>query len=683
MELIRTTCPFDCWDACGALVQVERGCVTAIRGDPDHPYALGTICGKLAGYPRFLYSAERIRQPLLRDGSGWRPLTWPAALDLCVRHLEAAMSAGGDNLVFDLGHGNCGLLRLAGQRFFRLLGATITTGSLCDIAGEKGLVTTLGACVSHPPQDVLASRSIVFWGRNPAATNSHLWRFVLQARRQGAAVATVDVYRSATAQRSDLSLQIRPGTDVFLALAVARALYDLGLVEQAFLDRYARGHQRWRALISSRTGEEWSGACGVSYQQVIALARLMGQRPTSIWLGMGMQHYRWGAVAARFVAALAVSTGQLGVPGGGVSFFTSSLAPFAPGWADPSPLPGLRPSARVVRKPSFGPDVISRPTQLVWLQASNIAKQAPASGLVAHALNQARFKVAVELRLSETARLCDLVLPAASFLEFENIRGSFGTPWLGYMAAAIPPLGEARPEYEIYRELARRLGCEEAYWHPRAPQAWLEESLTPCEEFLSGGTSATLGSQRTPLQALRDAGGYDLLGHAGHPRVPFATERGIDRRFPTPDGLVHLPAEQEFASFLHSYRSWRDAQGAAGVKAESASYPLHLVTPKAVLRINSQGSAGSGLPVALVNPVHLPDGQPRPAWLRSPQGRLKAQLEPRPGVPPDLVVIEQGGHTPGAIGVNLLTPSTVSDDGEGACYYEAQVALEPLATETP
>lgn len=156
-----------------------------MRGNPDHPFSRGTICGKLSGFTAFLQSDRRVTRPLLREGSLWREITWERAFDLCASELEAAWNAGPESILFDLGNGNCGILRFAGQRFFCLLGATITTGSLCDVAGEKGLARTMGICLSHPPSDVLHSRAVILWGRNPAATNLHFWRFVQDARRRG------------------------------------------------------------------------------------------------------------------------------------------------------------------------------------------------------------------------------------------------------------------------------------------------------------------------------------------------------------------------------------------------------------------------------------------------------------------------------------------------------------------
>ncbi|MBC7338801.1 MAG: molybdopterin-dependent oxidoreductase [Firmicutes bacterium] len=680
----KTTCPFDCWDACGALAEVGGGGAVPLdgdvttyrevilRGDPDHPFSRGTICGKLARYPAFLRSDARLRNPLLRDGSNWREISWDDALDLCARKLEQAVRSGPERILFDLGNANCGILRFSGQRLFRLLGATVTTGSLCDIAGEKGLVRTTGACLSHPPADVLNSRAVVLWGRNPAATNTHFWRFVQEARRRGAQVAVVDVYPSATARRADLFLCIRPGTDVHLALGVSRALCDLGLVDEHFLDSHTRGADDFMRLVSSLTVEEAARACGLGAEEVRQLGVLLSLKPASIWLGMGMQHYRWGPTAASFVAALGALTGQYGIPGGGVSFFTASLTPFQLDWADPPPLRGIASGHRTVRKPALAADLLAGPPHRVaWFQASNIVKQAPDSGAIARALARVEFKVAVEVRMSETAQLCDLVLPAASFLEFENVRGSYGTPWVGHMPALVPPPPACRPEPEIYADLARRLGCEGEYLAEGGPDGWLRRALAPLQRY--GVT----------LESLRQQGGAivaDGEGHLGqvYPQLPFAG--GV---FPTADGRFHFPGPEDFRRYLDLRRQWEG-------EGDTAHYPLHLITPKSPDRINSHAharspdhvcgtaddGAGDGpLPRARIHPSHLPGGKTE-ALLATPLGRVRVRLVPDPEMKPGVVVIDQGGRVPGMIGINALVPAGVSEDGEGACYYEARCRLE-------
>lgn len=624
-----------------------------LRGDPDHPFSRGTICGKLARYPAFLRSDARLRHPLLRDGSGWREIPWDEALDLCARKLEEAVRAGPDRILFDLGNGNCGILRFSGQRLFRLLGATVTTGSLCDIAGEKGLVRTTGACLSHPPADVLNSRAIILWGRNPAATNIHFWRFVQEARQRGALVAAVDVYPSATARRAHVFLPIRPGTDVHLALGVARALCDLDLVDRRFLAERTSGAAEFMGLVSSVTVPEAARACGVAGEEIRRLARLLGSGPASIWLGMGMQHYRWGPTAVSFVAALGALTGQYGIPGGGVSFFTASLAPFDLTWADPAPLPGVHPAQRVVRKPALAADLETGPPyRVAWFQASNIVKQAPDSGAISRALARVAFKVAVELRMSETAGQCDLVLPAASFLEFENVRGSFGTPWVGHMPALVSPPPGCRPEPEMYADLARRLGCEAEYLSGGASEDWLRRALSP------------LRPHGITLESLRERGGTTVTGDGAYPDLPFAG--GV---FPTPDGHFHFPGPEDFRRYLDLRRGWEE-------EADPDRYPLHLITPKSPDRINSHAHARpSPVPHARVHPCNLPGGKTE-ATLVTVLGRVPVHLTPDPGMAPGVVVIEQGGPVPGSIGINTLVPAAVSEDGEGACYYEARCRLE-------
>ncbi|MEW6048716.1 MAG: molybdopterin-dependent oxidoreductase, partial [Bacillota bacterium] len=339
-----------------------------------------------------------------------------------------------------------------------------------------------------------------------------------------------------------------------------------------------------------------------------------------------------------------------------VSFFTGSLTPFQLDWVDPRPLFPSPPTDRAIRKPVLADDLQSGPLpRVAWFQGSNAIKQAPASAATARALAGIRFKVAVEVRLSETASMCDLVLPAASFLEFEDVRGSFGTPWVGHMAPVAPPAGDSRPEPDIYACLARRLGLEHHYLEGGGPEGWLRRALLP------------LAGRGVTLEVLRERGGIVATGDNAYPELPFS-----EGRFATPDGRFRFLGHEDFQRYLRLRDEWQS----------EGCYPLQLITPKAPGRINSHPDTdardGPCPPVARVHPQHVPakavEGET--ALLLTRLGQIRVRLLRDPAMKPGVVVVEQGGRVPDAIGINALIPATLSEDGEGACYYEARCRLE-------
>lgn len=643
-QKIKTTCFHDCNDACGMIATVRDGRVVRLDGDPDNPYTQGFLCGKMQRFPRWQDSPERILKPLRKKGAGWEEISLEAALDLCAERLRSAVEKYGPlSILFELAAGNFGMVRMAGRLFFGLLGgATTTTGSLCDAAGEKAQEDAFGACLTHDPRDVLNSRLIVAWGKNVATTHLHFLPFIKDARKKGASLFVVDPLPTATARMADLWLQPRPGTDLFLALAVGRVLLDEGLTDGAFLRDHAEGREAYRSLLVRFPVEELCARCDVSLSAAREFAMAYGRtKPASIWTGTGVQHYRWGREAHLAVSALGAMTGNLGIPGGGVSFNHPSALSFDRSAFD---VPGSLIGKRTVLKPILGEEIArlaEPPIQVAWFHASNIVTQSQDTAGILRALSHVPFKVALDIYMTDTTRACDLVIPVSTFLEREDIRGSYGDRTVGYMAKVVDPPAGVPSDLEIYQALAGRLGFGE------------NEKMKGNAEDLIRKLIGPLEAKGIGLEALREKGQVvsPLL-----PEVPFA-----GGTFKTASGRFR------FASDL---RLPDDGPPPGS---------LFLVTPKAKAFQNSEILAAEdpGVPIAIIHPDAAPGlREGEEVDLVSSVGRLRVRVSLNRKMRRDAVRVDQGGHHARGAGVNALAPPVLSWDGGGACYYETIVRME-------
>ncbi len=657
---IKTTCFHDCWDACGMIATVRDGCLLKLEGDPDHPYTRGFLCGKMQHYGRWQHSTERLLHPLIRKGESWQRIPWEEALDLCATRLQETVSDYGSlAILYELGAGNFGMLRMMGRRFFQLLGGvTTTSGSLCDAAGETAQEEAFGACLTHDPRDVVNSRCIVLWGRNVVTTHIHFLPFVKAARKRGASLVVVDLLPTPTAKMADLWIQPRPGTDLYLALAVGRILREEGWVDEAFLAAHTEGWEAYRALLERNTLEELSRRSDVPLARIREMAeRYARAKPSSIWTGMGMQHYRWGREAHRCVSALGAMTGNLGIPGGGVSFDHPSASSFDKTiFAE-----GIPPAtSRTIPKPIFGEALASLadpPIRVAWFQGSNLANQSQDTAGILKALAQVPFKVALEIYLTDTARACDLVLPVSTFLEREDVRGSYGDRTVGYMPKVLEPPGEARSDLEIYQALAVRLGFGDRM--SGKTDEWIRKLVHPLE------------TQGVPFDSLKEK------GHAVSrllPEVPFA-----DGSFATPSRRYHFPT---------SLRLPEESEVAAGfsLRSQESGGNLFLITPKGKPFQKSiiLEEEDPGMPKAILHPQAvkgLQEGEE--VDLVSSAGRLRVRVVLDGTMRPDAVWVDEGGHYGRGAGVNALAPAILSWDGGGACFYETRVKIKRSEVRSP
>lgn len=641
MPIIKTTCTRDCPDACGLHVEVEDGRVTSIKGAPEHPITRGFACYKQRFFAERVHGKRRVTTPLVKSGSGWREVGWREAIDLLASKMEAALERHGPLSIFHYqSGGSLGGLKMLNRRFLNLIGGgTFATGSVCGGAGIAGQELDFGLRTAHDPLDILNSKLIILWGRNPVATNVHLIPILREAKARGARIALIDPLPTETARFADFHMKPAPGTDVYLALALGAALIEMRLIDLEFVSEHTEGFAAYESMINKHTIDWLSRRCDVRASRIEELAHEYAQlKPASILLGWGVQRYAWGGETFRLIDALGALTGNLGIPGGGVSHGLEEGRHF-----DGSLKANDRAvNERGVLKARLGlelPLQSDPPVEVAIVTCANPAVQSLDSQAATAVLKDVDFLTVIDYEMTATAKLADLVLPSTTFLEENDVAGSFFHHYIGAVNRAIPPVGESKSDLEIFQMLAARLGVEGM---EGGDVDWIERLLAPLE---SAGITYDALSRETWMRA-------------PDPVVPF--ENG---RFRTNSGRFKFIDEEPFV--------WGYDRG----------YPLTLLSthPREWLHSEMTEEQLSGEFIVRLSPASATAaglGSGDFARVSSRDGSFTARVVPDEGLRDDVIACEQGRPLPD--GPNSVTPQVVSNIGANACYYQTRVRIEKV-----
>ncbi len=422
-ETRRTVCNRDCPDACGLVATVEDGKLIRLGGDPDHPVTNGFICYRTSHFPEKQNSPDRVTTPLLRKGGNLVPATWDEALAFLADRLLAIRAESGPAAILHYrSGGSLGMLKHLVDYFFELFGpVTVKRGDICSGAGDAAQETDFGEEESHDVFDILKSRSILLWGKNAYVSNVHLVPLLMAARKKGARVVLIDPVRHKTSNLADETILVRPGGDFHLAMGAAALLFAKGEVDPgapAFCDDF----DAFRALALSREPAEWAERASVSLAEVALVADALAARPCSIQVGWGMGRRTNGAAIVRALDALCAISGNLGIPGGGVSFYYKRRGAF-----DTSFLSKKWP--RTLSEPLLGQEILAAQdpeVRAVWVTAGNPVAMLPDSSAVARALETRELVVVVDSFLTDTARRATVVLPTTTLVEDDDLLGAYG-----------------------------------------------------------------------------------------------------------------------------------------------------------------------------------------------------------------------------------------------------------------
>jgi anaerobic selenocysteine-containing dehydrogenase len=670
---VRGACPHDCPDTCSLLTTVENGVAVKVQGNPDHRHTDGVLCTKVSRYTERTYHPERLLYPMRRSGpkgSGrFERVSWDAALADIAQRLRAIAAVDPQAIVPYSYAGTMGMVQgeSMAARFFHKLGASFLDRTICASAGAEALTQTLGAKVGMKVEFFAQSRLILIWGSNSIGSTVHFWRLAQAAKRAGARLVCIDPRRTETAEKCHEHLQLRPGTDAALALAMMHELIVNDWLDHDYIARHTLGWEGLRERALRWSPERAADVCGVPASQIRSIARDWGTTtPAAIRLNYGMQRVRGGGNAVRAIACLPALTGAWRHRAGGV--LLSSSGAFPVHWKAlqrPDLLEGRAP--RTINMVTIGddlqraasPDFGPRIEALVVYNSNPVAVAPQSSRVAAGFAREDLFTVVLEQFQTDTADHADYILPATTQLEHWDVHGSYGHTDVLLNRPAVAPLGEAKPNAQIFRELARHMGYTDSCFSES------DESL--CR--LAYG-------ERVDFEQLLQQG-YATLNV---PEAPFA-----DGRFPTPSGKCEFFSERLARQGLDGLPDHLPNYEAAGT---SERYPLAMISPPArnflnssfvnvrslrdiegepLLEIHQSDAARRGIASGMVVRVFNDRGE----------YRCKAQVSDRarPGVVNGLGIWWRKLGLDGT-NVNQLTSQRLTDMGRAPVFYDCLVEVQ-------
>lgn len=470
---VRGACPHDCPDTCALEVTVEDGRAVKLRGADDLPFTNGALCTKVAHYLERVYSDRRLLHPMRRVGrkgeGRFERITWDEALDtIAAKFGEIAADDPRSIVPYSYG-GTLGLVQGGSMdfRFFHRLGASLLDRTICSAAGVAGWKATVGAMTGMDPEAIVDAKLILIWGGNPVVSNLHGWRFIQEAKRRGAKLVCIDPLRTLTAEKCDVHLAPWPGTDGALALAMMQVLIADALLDRGYIDACTVGFDALAERVAPLTPEWAAPLTGLPADAIRDLAREYGSaRPSAIRLNYGLNRCAGGGMNIRNIACLPALTGAWRHAAGGALLSTSGHFPFdqhALERPDLYPTDGRPP--RVINMSTIADALLHAdepPLRAIYVYNSNPVAVAPDNRRVREGFaREDLFCVVHELFQTDTADYADILLPATSQLEHRDLHKAYGHLYAVDNRPAIAPLGEAKPNTEVFRLLAARLGFTE------------------------------------------------------------------------------------------------------------------------------------------------------------------------------------------------------------------------------
>ena len=669
-------CPHDCPDTCSLVTTVDNGVAVRVQGNPAHPQTGGVLCTKVSRYTERSYHAERVLTPLKRVGpkglGRFAPVSWDEALTDIAARLKAIAARNPEAIAPYSYAGTMGLVQSESMasRFFNKLGASFLDRTICAAAGGEGMVQTLGGKVGMKVENFAQSKLILIWGSNSVGSNLHFWRYAQQAKRDGARLVCIDPRRTETAEKCHAHIALMPGTDAALALGLMHELIVNGWLDLDYLQRYTLGWDALKARALEWPPARVAAVCGITEAEVNDLARDYGTtQPAAIRLNYGMQRVRGGGNAVRAVACLPALTGAWRHAAGGMLLSSSGMFPIDRAALErPDLLAGRTP--RTINMSTIGNDLL-RPAspafgpqiEALIVYNSNPVAVAPESGQVVKGFaRDDLFTVVLEHFLTDTADHADYVLPATTQLEHWDVHSTYGHTDVLLNRPAIAPQGQAKPNSQIFRELAARMGFDEP--------CFKEDDESLCR--------AAFGARVDFAQ---------LLEH-GFATLPIADAPFAEGGFPTASGRVEFFSERLAAMGLDGLPNHLPNFEVAGGEL-AKDFPLAMVSPPArnfmnstfvnvkslrdieaepVLEISAADAAARGITDGAVVAVFNARGR------HHCKARVSARA--RPGVVHGLGIWWRKLGLDGT-NVNQLTSQNLTDLGRGPVFYDClvQVAL--------
>ena len=656
-----SVCPYDCPDACGLTLTVEEDRLQQVRGMKTHSFTRGTLCQKMQHYERTVHHSGRLTTPLRRigpKGSGqFEPISWDEALQEIAEKFQYCIDTYGSESIMPYSYaGTMGILqKSAGDPLFAMLGATRQDKGICSPAKRYGWVSLMGNTLGNRPQDIQHSDCVVLWSLNAVATDVHVLHDVTIARQRGAKLWVIDTHHTETAKLADEVIILRPGTDGAFALGVAYILGKEGLVNEEFVERYVQGYEGFRdTVVSQYNPSRVASITGVSEERIIEFARAYGQAVAPfIRLGSGLSRYGNGANTVRCVVALPALVGAYLHTGGGL-LSSASGSQFVGGkrvsW-ERFQIKDTRLNPMIRLGPMLT-EADNPPIKALYIYSSNPAITSPDQTVTRKGLaREDLFTVVHERFMTDTAKYADIVLPATSSVEHNDVYNSYGHYTIGCGYQAIPPVGESRSNWNTICSIARAMGID----HP----VFAMSELEMIEDIVRHAPIPTEVQDRI------------LAGEL----VEMDLSDTYRLEYDTPSGKIELynPVEAD------PYPVYREAHGDTAEFflingtdpriLDSSFCELQDETPQMIARMHPEDAERKGV------------GNNEFVRLYNERGSLRIALVIDDAVPKGTIVSSgvwwqsqshDLEHT-----MNVLTASRPTDYGWGSTFYDVKVDVEP------
>ncbi|HKJ50041.1 MAG TPA: molybdopterin-dependent oxidoreductase [Gammaproteobacteria bacterium] len=671
-----SVCPLDCPDTCSLQVGVDDGKIVRVRGSRVNPYTAGAVCDKVAKYyPDFVHGESRLRTPMRRVGKAgegrFEAIDWETALQSIAERTRQVVDEYGPEAVLPFNYaGPHGQLAVGSmdRRFFHRLGASLLDrGPLCGGVRGAAYESLFGNAPGMAPEQAADADLVAVWGNNVTVSNLHLARIIKQARERGGRLIVVDPKRTRIADQAQLYLQIAPGTDVVLALAAAAEIERRDAVDRDFVERWVSGYDAFMNQARQYSLAQAAEICRVPLTDIEALIDLYcGAGRLALSIGNGIERGKSGGSGLRAIMSLSALLGQFGRRGAGVIAKPGFAFPTTPEALQRTDLvpSGTRRLNIVDVGRHLLTDDLEPPIRAAFIYNHNPVATHPDQNRMIRALGREEiFKVGIDVVMTDSMRYCDIVLPAASHFEFDDLYTAYGHSYLQRAEPVIPPVGEALPNTEIFRRLAKAMGFSDAIFE-QSDRELMDQAVDRRDPRLQGFRPSEIPLDRALA-----------MGAGGE-----AENIMCDTVMPaTPSGRIELYSEMLETRFGY---------GVPRYQAVERSRAFTLITPSSSKRTNATfgaHQASAGPEQVEINPqdaaaAQIADGEL--LELVNDLGRVRLRARLSDAVAPGVLYSPKGtwlGTSDSGRTVNALIDADLRTDiFDGACYNETFVDLNPL-----
>ena len=666
MKKLSGGCTLDCFDACKFNVYVDNGKVVKIEGDKNHPYTKGFVCKKGLMHLDRMNHKDRLYKPLLKKEDGkWHEISFAEAVEIVAQKLkEYKEEYGTKSIMYYEQYGNGSLLKSFGDIFMNFLGGCWKQeGGPCWSAGIEAQKMNFGDVKSHSLEDMLNSKNILVWGKNPAYTSIHTMAMIKKAQKNGTYVIVIDPIKTATASMADFYVQVKPGGDAALALAMAKIIIQTGKYDLNYIDKYVNGFYSYKEYVENLNMDELLERAGISKDTVEFLVEKYTEIYSTILVGYGLQKYYNGGNTIHLIDALAAITGQIGESGGGVNYANRVYPSVING--DPYNSEEYAEN-REFQTADISSVIKKENIKMAVITKSNLMNQLPGLKSLEKSLNEVEFKVCFDMFMTDTAELCDLFIPTTSVLESEDILfSSMTNPYLTYIEKAQETEELLMDEYEFFKAVAEKLELKNFPYVSK--KEYLTKVIEPLKEY----------EPLMSLDYLKD--NYFTI----HECIAWK-----DKKFKTASGKFELIFNVDgYNSYKEEYQNKLESEKLLSIDSKNREKNLESKDVFRILTVHGKDSLSSQkyMDVEGIAEVFINSSMAQKCnlsaedmvYIKSTEGQIKAELKIDDNVGDGILMMYVGWWKKHG-NPNWIIKSGISDIGGQITYNETFVTIQKI-----